>query len=297
MRWPLIEERFVDHYAQASGVDSLVAERDIVLTFVLRILRDHLPGKLAFKGGTCLKKIYVGKTGRFSMDLDFTAVHITPKSFKEEFVMLMNRREYFGISFEITEEYSRGKEASYGSILQYSHDWNSGAKFKVETSFREKPTLPLAERPIIRELYFRYCEIEPFIITCLQLEEVLAEKIRAAFQRLRARDLYDLYLLSKKPYGKGRVRALAVVKCWNARDPFDPNLLFQNIENERYDWSDLESLVRTKSLPSEKDVIKSVLDNYSYLEDLNGVLIDIIKDSKSHSYSDRVYALCDKLSS
>jgi hypothetical protein len=231
------------------------------------------------------------------MDLDFTAVHITPKSLREKFAALLNHREYFGISFEVKEEYSRGKEASYGSILQYSHDWNSGAKFKVETSFREKPTLPLAERPIVRELYFRYCEIEPFMITCLQLEEVLAEKIRAAFQRLRARDLYDLYLLSKKPYDKGSVRALAVVKCWNARDPFDPNLLFQKIENERYDWFDLESLVRTKSLPSEKDVIRSVLKSYSYLENLNGVLTGIVEDSKSHRYSDRVYALCHKLSS
>jgi len=293
----LLEERFVDHYAQASGVDSLVAERDIVLTFVLRILCDHLPRKLAFKGGTCLKKIYLGKTGRFSMDLDFTAVRMTPKSFRERFASLLNRREYFGINFEITEEYSRGEEASYGLIMQYSHDWNSGAKFKVETSFREKPVLPLAERLIIRELYFRYCEIEPFTVACLQLEEVLAEKIRAAFQRSRARDLYDLYLLSKKPYDKGKVRALAVVKCWNARDPFDPSLLFQKIENERYDWSDLESLVRTKSLPSEKGVIKSVLDSYSYLEDLNGILTDIIRDSKSHRHSDLVCALCDKLSS
>ena len=109
MRWALIEEKFVDHYAQASGVDSLVAERDIVLTFVLRILRDHLPGKLAFKGGTCLKKIYVGKTGRFSMDLDFTAVHITPKSLREKFAALLLGEKILSQDAECTSVLTRTK--------------------------------------------------------------------------------------------------------------------------------------------------------------------------------------------
>lgn len=60
MKQTLLEERFVDHYAQASGVDALVAERDVVLTYVLKILSENLSGRLAFKGGTCLKKVYIG---------------------------------------------------------------------------------------------------------------------------------------------------------------------------------------------------------------------------------------------
>jgi predicted nucleotidyltransferase component of viral defense system len=292
----LLEERFVDHYAQSSGVDAIVAERDIVLTYVLEVLCENLTGKLAFKGGTCLKKVYLGKTGRFSMDLDFTGVHMTPKSFREKFTKLFDHQEYFGIRFEVLEEYSRPEETSHGSILQYSHDWNSGSKFKVETSFRETPILHIVERHLIKELYFRYCEIKPFKVICLQLEELLAEKLRAAFQRLRVRDLYDLYLFSKKPYDKSRVRSLAVVKCWNARDPFDPKRLFQKIENARYDWSDLQSLVRAKSLPNEEIVIKTVLNNYSYLKELNETLTHIIKDSKSHRQPSLVDALRRKLS-
>ncbi len=291
----MLDERFVDHYAQASGVDTLVAERDIVLTYVLKVLYDNLSRKLAFKGGTCLKKVYLGKTGRFSMDLDFTGVDLTPKSFRQSFAELFNSREHYGITFEISEEYSRLKEESYGSIVRYSHGWNSGSRFKVEVSFRETPILPLEELPLIRELYFRYFEIQPFKVACMELEELLAEKIRAAFQRLRSRDLYDLYLFSRRPVNKKRILSLVVLKCWNAKDPFDPNLLFGKIENERYDWSDLESLVTTKKLAREKTIIKSVVENYAYLKDLDGDLIDVVKDSKSHRRSNLVNSLCQRL--
>jgi len=120
----LLEERFVDHHAQASGVDALVAERDVVLTYVLKVANEDLPSKLAFKGGTCLKKVYLGKTGRFSMDLDFTGVNLAPNSLRERLAALFNNREHFGIDFGISESYSRPKGASYGSIVRYSHDWN-----------------------------------------------------------------------------------------------------------------------------------------------------------------------------
>lgn len=293
----LIEERFVDHYAQASDVDAVVAERDVILTYVLRVLHDNLPGKLAFKGGTCLKKVYAGKTGRFSMDLDFTGVDLTARMFRREFATFFDGREHFGISFQISDEYARPRGASYGSIVRYSHDWNSGAEFKVEVSFREKPILHPQEMPLIRELYYRYSEIEPFTVLCIQLEELLAEKIRAAFQRLRSRDLFDLYLLSKRPMNKSLVRRLAVVKCWYARDPFDPDLLLRKIEGGEYDWSDLRNLVRAGKLPAERTIIESVVKGYAYLKDLNSDLTHVVKDSKPHKRSDLVNSLCEELRS
>ena len=70
----MIEEKFVDLYARNSGLrDKLVAERDVVLTYALRALLDAgVMDHLAFKGGTCLRKLVFGSAGRFSEDLDFT---------------------------------------------------------------------------------------------------------------------------------------------------------------------------------------------------------------------------------
>ena len=68
----MIPEKFVDLYALGSNLqDTLVAERDVVLTYVLKILSDHrVLEQLAFKGGTCIRKHFLGSTARFSEDLD-----------------------------------------------------------------------------------------------------------------------------------------------------------------------------------------------------------------------------------
>jgi predicted nucleotidyltransferase component of viral defense system len=64
----------VDLHARNSGLrDKLVAERDVALTYALRALLDAgVAGHLAFKGGTCLRKLVFGSSGRFSEDLEFT---------------------------------------------------------------------------------------------------------------------------------------------------------------------------------------------------------------------------------
>jgi len=63
----MIEDKFVDLYARNSGLrDKLVAERDVVLTYALRALFDvGAMDHLAFKGGTCLRKIVFGSAAWF----------------------------------------------------------------------------------------------------------------------------------------------------------------------------------------------------------------------------------------
>ncbi len=51
----------------------MIAENEIVLTYLLQLMAERgLLGKLAFKGGTCRRKMFIGSGGRFSTDLDFT---------------------------------------------------------------------------------------------------------------------------------------------------------------------------------------------------------------------------------
>jgi len=293
----MILEKHVNHYAQASRVDSLVAERDVVLTYVLKALaeqEDSLLRHLALKGGSCMKKLYFGKSGRFSMDLDFTSLDIGPKKVASELHSLLDQRERHGISFVIEEEWSR--ENSYGALLGYSHAWNS-SKFQIEVSFREHPILSVAESLLLDELCFRYCEFEPFKVRCLQKEEILAEKIRASFQRLRARDLYDLYLFATKPrsYDTNKARTLTVLKCWNSRDPFEPKTLLDKISGERYDWSDLQRLVRQNALPSNKTLVRTVVRHYAYLKDLDRDLQRVVADSKAHRQASLVKKLASQL--
>jgi len=61
----VIGKKLVDRYAHQSGVkDQLVAEREVVLTYALGLLQETKAFKhLAFKGGTCLRKIADARRG------------------------------------------------------------------------------------------------------------------------------------------------------------------------------------------------------------------------------------------
>jgi predicted nucleotidyltransferase component of viral defense system len=282
----LLERKFVDFYARSSRVPLDVAERDVVLTYVLKILSEGVLAKLSFKGGTCLKKLFFGNSGRFSMDLDFTSVGISVDELKKALMNALNGTESYGLKFKVEEDNVRegfgAENVSYVADVSYAHEWNS-SDFMLEVSYRESPILPQAETHQIKEeMYFKYLEFPTFSINCLQKEELLAEKIRAAFQRIQSRDLFDLYSFSGKNVDKVKLRKLVVLKCWNAREPFNPDLLFGKISGEEYDWEDLQRLVRKKSLPTQATVVKKVLAEYSFLKDLDNDLLRIVKDSKTH---------------
>ena len=276
----MLERRHVAFYARSSGVPEDRAERDIVLTYVLHIMSDRILPRLAFKGGTCLKKIYFGNTGRFSMDLDFTSIDVTHEELSEEIKGLLNEKSWYDIDFTVDEENLTSE--SYLAVVRYAHAWNPGTVFELQVSFREQPVFPPEEIPIQSEMYFKYCEFQSFPVKCMQRNEILSEKIRAAFQRVRSRDLYDLYLFAGRPYNRETIKALVVLKCWNVRDPFNPELFFDKVEKGDYNWEGLRRLVRRGSIPSEEEVITKVLDEYEYLGDMDKDLSKIIRDSKAH---------------
>lgn len=66
----------VQRYAAESGLhDIMIAEKEIVLTFLLQLMAERgILEHLAFKGGTCLRKMFAGSQGRFSTDLDSTSI-------------------------------------------------------------------------------------------------------------------------------------------------------------------------------------------------------------------------------
>jgi len=289
----MLERKHVAFYAKSSGVREEVAERDIILAYVLRTLSDSILPELAFKGGTCLKKTYFGKTGRFSRDLDFTGISLKFEDLRNKLKQSLNNKTVYGINFKIIDENVTSE--SYLAVVRYAHTWNPGSEFELQVSYREQPLLATMELPLIEEMYFKFTEFQSFPVNCLQKDELLAEKIRASFQRVRSRDLYDLYLFAKRPYDKNTVKTLAIIKCWNARDPFNPEVLLKRVANADYDWEDLQRLVRKGNLPSQGDMLKTVLKNYAFLRELNDPLLKIVKDSKAHHENELVTSLISDL--
>ena len=266
----MIEKRLVQWYAADAGVDLDIAEREIALTYVLRILSDEgLLDHLAFKGGTAIRKIYLGGTGRFSLDLDFTAIgDVAPDTVALDLVGALHGQTYYGLTFTIPSPDYYATGDSCGAEITYRHDWVTAGRFGVQVSFRAQPLLPVQPTPLRRERYFDWMDVEPPDVPALDLHEVIGEKIRAAAQRSRVRDLYDLYQLARQPYNRDVVRRIAVIKCWETRYAFDPAAFLGGLPEGRYDWSDLSRLVRRDRLIAPDEIVRGVQKSYAFLREL-----------------------------
>jgi predicted nucleotidyltransferase component of viral defense system len=266
----MIEKRLVQWYASDAGVDLDIAEREIALTYVLCILSEQaLLNQMAFKGGTALRKIYLGASGRFSLDLDFTAItDAVPDAFVLDLVAALHERTYYGLTFTVPSADYYATADSCGANVTYDHDWVTAGRFGLQISFRAQPLLAIRLMTLRRERYFDWLGIEPPAVPCLDLHEMIGEKVRAAAQRSRMRDLYDLYQLARQPYDRHLVRRIAVVKCWETRYAFDPAAFLSSLPEGKYDWSDLARLVRSDRLVPPAEIVQDVQHGYRFLEDL-----------------------------
>lgn len=265
----------VQRYSAESGLrDIMIAEKEVVLTFLLQLLSERgILDKLAFKGGTCLRKMFVGSQGRFSTDLDFTGI---AEHDHEDIILDMMQafdQPFHGIQFAIPDGsyYETQDGLSWGVNPTYSHDWNpSGvSEVKLQISRRETPTLPTERRPQIEQSYFKLLPFAPADITCLALPEIVAEKIRACYQRNKARDIHDLGMFATKPLDQPLVRRLVVLKLWQARDTFDPARLVQKFQDGRdFDWDDLRQLLNRALVIDRDRITADCARGFGFLADL-----------------------------
>jgi predicted nucleotidyltransferase component of viral defense system len=202
------------------------------LTYLLKVLSENptipLSNRLAFKGGTCLRKIYFGESMRFSEDLDFTATTITSKEVGDLVHAVLDKKTYYGLSFSLKDEYGGRVAESYGGLVQYESSEGSG-EVDLNISFRERPSLEVTSHELMPASYFSRAGITPFSVPSLAYEEAIAEKVRAAFIRFASRDLFDLYYIGRTPHNRSQVRALVVVKCWNVGVSFNPDSFFARL--------------------------------------------------------------------
>lgn len=188
---PILEIKTI---ARKKGVPESTVERDYAQNWLLfGLSRTSL--KMALKGGTGIRKVYIGNY-RFSDDLDFTLLgEYDEKTLQGELVkgIKIARRES-GIGFEENiafKETLNGYEAGvYFRIIRAS---GPPLKIKIDLTKKENEPilLPLEKRKIIHS-YSDECNTGVLVYS---LEEIFAEKVRSLFQRTRPRDLYDIWRL------------------------------------------------------------------------------------------------------
>jgi predicted nucleotidyltransferase component of viral defense system len=271
----MLTQSQVQRYAVESGLrDIMIAEKEAVLTFLLQLFSDRgLLDRLAFKGGTCLRKVHLGSQGRFSTDLDFTGLE--DHDHEDVVLQMMEafQEPFHGIRFEIPDDayYETDDGLSWGVNPVYTHEWNQSgqSEVKLQISRRETPTLATEVLPQFEQSYFRFLPFAPANIRCLALPEILAEKIRACYQRNKARDIYDLGMFATRPLNRNLIRRLVILKLWQAHDSFIPERLFRKFEDGRdFDWDDLRQLLR-RTVEIDKDRITAqCIQGFRFLAEL-----------------------------
>ncbi|RRJ96393.1 nucleotidyl transferase AbiEii/AbiGii toxin family protein [Opitutaceae bacterium TAV4] len=260
--------------AALSGARDIAAiEIDVGLTHLLQLFHEKgLMEHLAFKGGTYLRKMVFGPKGRLSTDLDFTCR--TGISLDDLTLGLLEAlaQPYHGLSFRFDRDkdwYLTDEGCAANPVL--AHVGNpTGVKIKIQVSTRERPIRPVQSTPQVEQSYFKFLPFTPADIPSLALEEVIAEKIRAASQRSKIRDLYDLSEIARRPLQKELIRSLAVLKLWNSGGPgLDFERFRTRIEaGSDYDLMDLKNLLRKDQSPQLGAMITCVVGNFQFLAQL-----------------------------
>lgn len=179
-----------------------VLERDYCIAwFLVGLSRSSIREKLAFKGGTALKRCWFSDY-RFSEDLDFTLLHeISFETITKELEDVYRQTyDASGVAFRFSREDRKKHQNCHTFYLVYEGPIPTGSakEVKVDITISEELVRPLQERTVLRG-YDEYSDLpDDAEIRVYSLEEIIVEKIVALADRARnePRDLYDAWFLT-----------------------------------------------------------------------------------------------------
>jgi len=184
-------------------IPEAVLERDYCLAwFLVGLSRSPLRDILAFKGGTALKRCYIGDY-RFSEDLDFTLVKTASLEtiLAELEIISAEVHRACGVIIRYSREDRKPHQNSHTFYLAYEGPLTGMTvkEVKVDITIEERIVLPLREKPVLKG-YKEYEDLpEDTTIMVYSLDEILTEKVVALADRARnePRDLYDAWYLTE----------------------------------------------------------------------------------------------------
>lgn len=189
----------------------LIIHRSLVALFSDEFIRE----RLAFRGGTALHKLFLTPSVRYSEDIDLVQVKAEP------FGLVLDKiREVLSFlgSPRITQ-----KQHNNSLIYRFLSEDNFPIKLKVEVNTREHfSVFGLQNMSIKLESEWINDEAK---VPVFSLDELLATKLRALYQRKKGRDLFDLWYA----LNNAEVSAERVVKAFRHYLRKEGNMISQKL--------------------------------------------------------------------
>lgn len=171
---------------------SAQVEHDLLLSRILVELFNNafLSSKLAFRGGTAIHKLFLKQVVRFSEDIDLVQLKAEPiGDTLGELHQLLN--SWMG---EPKVKLAEGRATMIYRVQ--SEEENIPIRIKIEINTRDHfNVLDRIEIPFAVNNKWFSGETK---INTYQLEELMATKLKALYQRKKGRDLFDFYAVVKE---------------------------------------------------------------------------------------------------
>ena len=186
----MIRQSEIKNLSRQYSVPVSTIERDYVQNWLLKYLPE-----MAFKGGTCLRKIYFNNY-RFSDDLDFTLLKRTNITNLENKIFEAVTQTKADSKIEIENEINSKKvKNGYSFDIYFRISRVSGSPIKIKIDITKYGNEKIINQIVKKEINHPYSDKIDTKVLVYSMDEIFAEKTRSLFERTRPRDLYDVWHL------------------------------------------------------------------------------------------------------
>ena len=224
-------------------------EKDYYLTALLYFLKD-VPS-FCFKGGTALNKIFLNHK-RLSEDLDFTCTGSLEKTKQAILETVEGHKEFFtGTKFD--------KQTPNFFRLKITYKTITDLRPEIVVDVNKQASVYL--KPQKYKIPHFYDEIPEFDVSTLDKKELIAEKVRALFQRKKARDYFDLYSIIQEKIPIDL--KLVGKKLKDVNKKFVVEQVFKNANKVYRNWEPEISALTNKPI-GYKTAITAIAKHFKY---------------------------------
>ena len=245
----------IEALARANRINPYFQEKHYLMSLMLSSLYSRTERQLVFKGGTYLW--FFHRLPRASEDLEFTAVgDVAMLSVIED---VSADLAIYGLDATHRVERSRESFTARVAVEGPMFDGRNRSTVRIEVSLRGD----VEREPVFLAFKSPYSDAPDFSLLGMDLEEVLAEKVRAMVWRRRARDLFDIHYLLGMGVKVDTPLIESKLRYYDIKP--SPKLLEDAIEEIEGVWrAELSPLIKGPRLDfkSSADAVKARLESF-----------------------------------
>lgn len=255
----MIPKNFIESWQKNVQWKTLAQiEHDLIISRALICLytNSKVQDSLVFRGGTALNKLYLNPPARYSEDIDFVQKRSEPIGETINAIRQVLDNWLGDPKRKVTERSAK-------LVYRYETTNKLPAKLKVEINTTEHfQVLDFYKAPysIDSDWFSDRC-----VITTYALEELMATKLRALYQRRKGRDLFDLWLV----FNKGLASIDKVIEifqryCKNDSCIISRDLFYDNMKLKRFNKDfqiDMDTLLPHNVQWSFPEAFQYIQDN------------------------------------